>query len=470
MKRYRRAVCIWIGLNIVNRRVGLTSILSLGLMFRSAIRIHFIFTLLALSDLNADQVSWKEALSEASNKNPDLLRAKFQIDQAREQIGVAKGALLPNLSFDAAGRVLNNGSVANSTVFGSGGAGQGGVIRGSSGDNTTAIASAGLALTQNIYTGDRIPAQVREREVQLVGAQSSLLELRNQVSFQFSSSAANLLASQRLIQLSEQFIKRLEENYKIVELRYESGNENKGSFLFARASVEQARFELLQASNGVRQAQQEFSRVIGRDGLDPVELVGDYPERPLPPEGKILGIAEETPAAKIAKAAREAAAERVTQARSAFRPTVTGNAGVGYQEREGGDNDTDTWSAGLAVTYPIFTGGRDTAALAAADADFMAAQSQFVSAVTTANSALRSTYNRYMETIKQVEVNGRFVEAAQVRADIARSRYNNGLMSFEDWDILERDLISRKRNLVESQRQRMLAEAAFYQTVGEPLF
>lgn len=437
---------------------------------RLAIYPLLVIASVAAVRVDADQISWKDALTEASSKNPDLLRGKFQIDQAREQIGVARGALLPNLSFDAAGRVLNNGSVTNSTVFGTGGTGQGGNIRGSSGDNTTAVASAGLALTQNIYTGDRIPAQVREREAQLSGAESSLFDLRNQVSFQFSSSAANLLASQRLIQLSEQFIKRLEENYKIVELRYESGNENKGSFLFARASVEQARFELVQARNGVRQAQQEFSRVIGRDGLDPVELVGDYPERPLPPENKIRGIAEETPAAKIAKASREAAAERVTQARSAFRPTVTGNAGVGYQEREGGDDDTDTWSAGLALTYPIFTGGRDTAALAAADAEFMAAQSQFVSAVTAANSALRSTYNRYMETIKQVEVNGRFVEAAQVRADIARSRYNNGLMSFEDWDILERDLISRKRSLVESQRQRMLAEAAFYQTVGEPLF
>jgi outer membrane protein TolC len=434
--------------------------------------IFFLLTLLSLGAgrVTADTISWRDALKETAERNPDLLRARYRIDQAKEQIGVAKGAQLPNISFDAAGRVLNNGSAANSTVFGSGGSGQGGGIRGSSGDNTTAIASAGLALTQNIYTGDRIPAQIREAEALALGSEASMLDLKNQVSFQFLSAAAGLLASQRLVQLSEQFIKRLEENYKIVELRYESGNENKGSFLFAKAAVDQARFELLQARNGVRQAQQEFSRVIGRDGLDPVELLGDIPERPLPAETTIRGIAENTPAVKIAKAAREAAAERVAQARSAFRPTLVGNAALGYQERQGGDNDTDIWSAGLALNYPIFTGGRDTAALAVADADFMAAQSQFVSAVSTANSALRSAYNRYMETIKQIEVNKSFVDAAQVRADIARSRYNNGLMSFEDWDIIERDLINRKRNLVESQRQRMLAEAAFNQTVGEPLF
>ena len=30
-----------------------------------------------------------------------------------------------------------------------------------------------------------------------------------------------------------------------------------------------------------------------------------------------------------------------------------------------------------------------------------------------------------------------FVEAAAVRAEIARSKYHNGLLSFEDWDIIE---------------------------------
>ena len=415
----------------------------------------------------ADSLTWPAAINEAGDKNPDILRAKFLVDQSVEQVKAAEGDLYPRLVGEASARILNNGSFSSGNSSGSS---SGGLTNRSGSGGNTEIGSANLGITQNIYSGDRIPAAIREREAGVAGSRAVVQDVQSQVSFQLSASAAGLLASQRLVELSQEFIKRLTDNLNIVELRFENGSENKGSYLFAKASLEQSKYELLQANNGLRQAQQEFSRVIGRDGLDPVELKGDITERPLPKEGEIRGIAENTPAAKIAKAAREAAFERVTQAKSAFRPNLSANAAAGYQDREGGSFDTDTWSAGLLLTYPIFTGGRDTAALAAADADFMAAQSSFVSAVSTANSSLRAAYNRYMETIKKIEVDRSFVDAAQVRADIARSRYNNGLLLFEDWDIIEKDLISRKRSLVESRRQRVLAEAAFYQIIGESLF
>ena len=56
--------------------------------------------------------------------------------------------------------------------------------------------------------------------------------------------------------------------------------------------------------------------------------------------------------------------------------------------------------------------------------------------------------------------------AAETRAGIARSKYNNGLMSFEDWDRIETDLIQRQKAALLGRRERVLAEAAWEQTQG----
>jgi outer membrane protein TolC len=59
-----------------------------------------------------------------------------------------------------------------------------------------------------------------------------------------------------------------------------------------------------------------------------------------------------------------------------------------------------------------------------------------------------------------------FLKAANARAEIARSKYSNGLMSFEDWDIIENDLINRQKAVLQSRRDRVTAEAAWEQVLG----
>jgi outer membrane protein TolC len=53
------------------------------------------------------------------------------------------------------------------------------------------------------------------------------------------------------------------------------------------------------------------------------------------------------------------------------------------------------------------------------------------------------------------------------RADIARTKYNNGLMTFENWDIIENDLIQRQKSFLQGQRDRVVAEAAWEQAQGK---
>ena len=60
-----------------------------------------------------------------------------------------------------------------------------------------------------------------------------------------------------------------------------------------------------------------------------------------------------------------------------------------------------------------------------------------------------------------------FVEALRLRAEIGRAKYENGLMSFDDWYGIENELVDREKNLLKSQRERVAAEANYQLLLGQ---
>jgi outer membrane protein TolC len=82
-------------------------------------------------------------------------------------------------------------------------------------------------------------------------------------------------------------------------------------------------------------------------------------------------------------------------------------------------------------------------------------------------AALAQAHAGFIAAVAKLAVDEEFAAAAQLRAEIARSKYNNGLLSFENWDIIENDLIARQRALLASRRDRVIAEAAWQQAIGQ---
>ena len=78
----------------------------------------------------------------------------------------------------------------------------------------------------------------------------------------------------------------------------------------------------------------------------------------------------------------------------------------------------------------------------------------------------KQSFNNFIEVTEKLKVDESFLLAALTRADIARRKYNNGLITFDDWDVIENDLISRQKTALQSQKDRDLAEANWQLTKG----
>jgi hypothetical protein len=81
--------------------------------------------------------------------------------------------------------------------------------------------------------------------------------------------------------------------------------------------------------------------------------------------------------------------------------------------------------------------------------------------------SLQKALTDFSDAIDQSEVNAAYLLAEQVRAEIGRSQYASGMLSFEDWDRIESDLISRQKSDLSGRRNAVTAEANWDKAQGK---
>lgn len=326
--------------------------------------------------------------------------------------------------------------------------------------NASKSYDATLTASQNIFTGFRDRASVARARAHVLISEADLQAVKARVSFDLKSAYAGLLFAQRSVKLQQQIKQRRESNLKLVQLRFESGRENRGSLLLSQAYLKQAQYDALLAENNIQVYRAQLARVIGRDEELSITLVAEVP---LEEPGSALdfkALARATPEYLKLAAQEDVASAEISLARAGFMPSLDLRATKG---RSGQDwfPQNDRWSVGASITLPLFSGGKDYYATKSAAASFSAASAARMDVDREAVAALKQSHFGYVQAIEKLKVDESFREAALSRAEIARGKYNNGLMTFEDWDQIENDLIARERAVLQSQRDRTLAEASW---------
>ena len=403
-----------------------------------------LFPIMAGAQPPPEALTWEESLRQAAAVNPDLRVARDNLRAAEMDVRGAGSGFLPKVT----------GSVAKTDTTTPTG-------------TTTATPdySAGLTASQNLFAGFRDQASVAQARANRAVAEANLRTARARLSFDLKSAFATLRSADDALVLSADILRRREQNLRLVELRYESGRENKGSLFLSQATLSQARFESLQAEQAQRVAQAQFARVLGRDQPQAVRLAGEVPVSALPVQVDFTQAVQETPDQQRALAQVEAAKAGVDIASSTFWPSLDLS---GTASRTGDDwvPDDRRNSVSLSLTVPIFSGGKDYYGVRSAGAKESAAEATREGLIRQLRAQLEQAYANYAQAVAKLGVDEAFLKAASARAEIARSKYSNGLMSFEDWDIIENDLINRQKAVLQSRRERVTAEAAWEQALG----
>ena len=179
-------------------------------------------------------------------------------------------------------------------------------------------------------------------------------------------------------------------------------------------------------------------------------------------------VAARTPFLEALVVEKEALKLDLKSAKAEFFPQVYANAHVG---RTGSywPPDNDEWSVGVTLTFPLFEGGRRWTEVSKARAVLNQIQADERSNRDSVILTLEETWTNWQNATDNVAVQKKFLQAAEERAKIAQSQYSNGLVSFDNWTIIEDALVQAKKSFLDAQANAFLAEAQWIHARGGTL-
>ncbi len=395
--------------------------------------------------------TWPEAIKRAEHENPEIAGAEENLRAAEARKSGAYAGFLPTVK--ASVGYENTDKSGTTTIPATTGTGW----------------TAGITGSWNLFSGFGDAAKISQTESDRSVAEAALRISNAKISSDLKSAFESVAYARDYAKLTTQILKRREENLRLVQLRFESGRENKGSVLLSEAYLEQAKYDDLQAHNAGRTSAVQLSKILALDGdgTATIEVVGNVPvsDPPLTPDFSSIVLSTPDYLQAIEQAHSLEAAQKI--ARASFYPSLDLTSSLGKRGPSFFPNEQDTRTVAVTLHIPIFSGGRDYNTYRATVATAAAGDFTRDNTLRDVRRKLEVAWAGYLESAAKLRADESFRKAAMVRSDIGRTRYNNGLLTFDDWDIIENDLISRQKTLLQTRRDRATAEGAWEQAQGK---
>ncbi len=390
-----------------------------------------------------ETLTWENARAQAAKNSLEIKSAEAQLSSAIQTESAAWSGFYPQIT----------GQISNTSTN-------------SSTSSTTGL-SAGVTATEAVFSGFEDQAKVEQAKISLQNAEINLRVAKAKVSADLKGAFASLIYAQNQKSLVDKIKALRESNLRQVELRFQSGRENKGSVLLSSAYLEQAKYDLLQAEQGLENAKIQLAKVLNieAESAQSLRIEGSAPAVQLQtfdPQQLALN----TPDYLLAINQERSAQATLKSSKSGYWPSLSLSA----SSTNYGSSwfpSTNQWSLGATLSYSFFSGGKTYYTTEAAKQTLQASIYSQESSLRLSYLKIKQAAATLREAQQKVVVDSAFQEASNLREKIAHEKYNNGIISFDDWDLIENDSISRQKSYLQSLRDLIAAEAAWEQALGK---
>ncbi len=390
-------------------------------------------------------MTWKELVSSALEKNPDLLAAREAMQSGKYSRNIAAGDYLPK-----AEGTLDRGRSRTASF---------------QEDNNL---SAGVTVTQNFFSGFETTGNTLQAQKEFQSFRWAYSEASAGTRFRLRSAYIELLKLEKRGDVDRRVAERRKQNSELIRLRYDAGREHIGSSMKADAIVGQAFFEIRQTGRQMKTQSLNLGKEIGGEFNDSLHIKEDL-EVLVPktgdPQPDFEDLANRTPTVQRLIKEAEAAKAAILTAQSEVWPKLDGT----YEYANSGDRAANLKKEsflGLKVSVPFFEGGQNVYGILKARADYKAARDAAKSSRDAKITELSSAWARFEDAVELVEVQKKFLEAGRKRSEIIKEQYSSNLSTFQEFDSAEQDLANSEKNYVQSLADALLEQANWQFTRG----
>jgi outer membrane protein TolC len=391
-------------------------------------------------------LTWQDCVKEAQQNHPDLISAQEVVKQAKAEKMITTSAILPQISSELSETTSKSTSKTRSDTYG-----------------------YGVSAQQLLFDGLKTPYEITAAAKNVKAAQYTYDATSADIRLRLRTAFIGLLKAQELLTITKDIATRRKQNADLVRLLYEGGREHRGSLLTAQANLAQAEFEVAQAQRTIDVSQRQLSKELGRPNVKPIRVQEDLEhitakrERPT-----FEALATNNPSLEALAKKSEAAKFNVKSAKAQFFPEIYANAHIGRTDSDWPPTN-DEWSVGVTLTFPIFEGGRRLAEVSKAKAILNQSQADERSGRDGVILTLEERWSNWQNATDTVAVQKKFLQATEERAKITQAQYSNGLISFDNWTIIEDDLVKTRKSFLDSQTNAFIAQAQWIQAQGGSL-
>lgn len=394
-----------------------------------------------------------DLIESAQAVSPSIASAKTRIEQARATRVIAGAALLPRLDASASG----TRSSAQPPVIPI---------------NTSLQAGLQASWELDVFGANR--ASRNSAQVRYEGAQAAWHDARVSVAADVANLYYSLRTCEKLLAITRADAASRAETSRLTALTAEAGFAALATAALARASAAEA------SSRVTRQRAQcdlDVKVLVALTAVDEPTLRQKLIDAPVSLSPDVGISIASVPAHTLAQRPDVFNAER-EQAAASFdvggaealrypRLTLSGAVGVSRFSSGGVTTDLSTWSVGpLALTVPLFDGGRSAANLEAVRVRYEEASSKY-----------RSTVRNAVREVEEALVNLQSTSARNADAETAlagyqasfnstKRRYQEGLASLIELEDARRTWLAAEIALVSLRQERMATWVSLYRAAG----
>ncbi len=391
-----------------------------------------------------------QAFSQAYNSNAAIRAQQAQLRASGYQVDQARAGYKPQISFEAGVGTAHNDLASPffpvSTYP----------------QNTK---TAGLIITQPLYTGGQVSANVNAAENARSAQLAELSATEEQVFLNVATAYTDVVRDQAVLKLEQHNVRVLNKQLGATRAEFENGEVTHTDVAQAEARLAGAEASLIRARGSLAASQAAYVRMVG---VAPGTL-----EQPVMPEGLPATEAEAAQLAQknypvlAARYAENAAQQRIAAVSGRQKPTValTGQL-LEARDPEIGFSRIDTRSIMLTFSMPIYEGGALDAEKHAAEQRAVARSDDLLDTQRQARLDAVNAWQAYQTANAQLAAIHSQIRAEQVAASGVRDEAAVGERTTLDVLNADQELLNARVNLVRAQRDQLVAAYALKAATG----
>jgi len=412
--------------------------------------------LLALGASPVSAETLAEAIALAYSTNPQLLTQRSALrNQDEAYYRVARG-IGPTVTAD----IVVTGDTDND-------------LNDSFKGSSSAAVTAGLNVSQPVYTGGRISANLKAQEAALQAAREDLRRVEMSVIQNVVQVYTAVRRAEQQLAITRENVAVLQRQREEAQARFEVGNQTRTDVAQAESRLAQARSSLTSAQNTLDNARAQYRTVVGRmpEQLQPEPVLTSY----LPASQALaFQTAEQNnPTLRTAYLRERQSAAGVVSAKAARRPQITVGANLSANEtnsafaRQSGFDFGSGFGTSARLSIPLYTGLTTSSTIRSAQetnrSDNIAIESQR----RTLNQTVTESWNALVAARATVISQEEAVRASRLAVEGTREEQQVGLRTTLELLNAEQELRGVQQNEINARFTEYTSQVALLNAMGQ---